>query len=409
MPTCRRCKEELLTSAQLCLTCGAKIQEASYQGEVGRSLLGRYVISSLVWETNLGATYLGKDPLQGKVARILALRTPLESAADCASLVRRDGPRLQKLSHPALVPLIASGASEDGRVLLAYEEAPGTLLSDQISGGRTLRLEALLPLLRVASEGLAVLYQEGFAHGLLSPFVFLLRNAGEAGVPVRITENGVAYFTKQGRAPLVRLETQGGAWPYLAPELWKGSGVLDARTDVYSLAVLVYRALSGKLPYFAKEAAGFMNAHCLDPVPTLTTPEGKPAANSEVEDVIRRALSKRREDRPATPALFVQKLTEASQATPLRAQVQAPAPVAQLPRAQAKPQGQPEAAPKERKQNYHDTRPIELTQQIRHRKAAEKQPAQVAAPASQSSMVLWLALLAIAVGVGIGGLIFYLQ
>jgi serine/threonine-protein kinase len=398
------------------------------------------VVSSLLYEDNLGATYSAKDPIQGGVVRLLALRTPLESAAECASQIRRDGPRLQKIAHPALVRLFASGASEDGRVLLAYEDAKGITLAEQLSGGKTMRLDALLPLLRITAEALALLYKEGFAHGLLSPGVLLLRPAGEAGTPLRLLDAGAAYFTKQGRAPLVRLETQGGAWPYVAPELWKGMGVMDARTDVYALAATTFRALSGRPPFWAKDVAGFMSAHALEPVPVMSGPDGKRVVNPEVEDVLRRALSKRREDRYATPIELVQRLTEASQSAPMQAipgvrspQVRAqhaapqrspdvraqPLPVrtqqaAPQPGSTAAPQRSPDAAPQpatpEKKTPlYHETRPIELTQQIRHRNPAPPKAPDAPAPTTSKGAGLWIALIAVALGVGIGGLMFFLR
>jgi eukaryotic-like serine/threonine-protein kinase len=388
---CCRCKEELNPNNQSCFQCGTKRHEASFQGEVGRSL-GRYVVSSFLWENQFGTTYTAKDHLLGKVARVIAIKTPLESASEIAAQVRRDGPRLQKLLHPALVPLVNASANDDGRLILAYEETTGQLLSEQLLLDKSLRVEAILPLLHVVSEALSGLYTEGFAHGALSPDVLLLRGIGEIGPTIRVLDTGVAYFAKHGKTPVVRLDSLAGAWPYTAPEIWKGAGILDARTDVYSMAAILFRVLAGKPPYLSKDAAGFMSAHCLEPVPSLPMIDGSPVASAEVNEVIRRGLSKRREERFATPAEMLHRLAEVS-ASPSSMQVLQP-------KLLTRKTGQPQQS--DRPSLPMQTRPIELTQQVRLRAKREPAPTPLEpTPTASTPSIVWLlvAIFALALGV----------
>jgi serine/threonine protein kinase len=383
---CCRCQEELNPNNQFCLLCGTKRHEASFQGEVGRSL-GRYVVSSFLWENQFGTTYTAKDHLLGKVARVIAIKTPLESASEVATQVRRDGPRLQKIVHPALVPLVNASANDDGRVILAYEETSGQLLSAQLLYQKTLPVEAIMPLLLVVSEALNGLYSEGFAHGALSPDLLLLRRVGEIGPTIRVLDTGVAYFAKHGKTPVVRLESLPGSWPYTAPELWKGAGVLDARTDVYALAAILFRVLVGRPPYLSKDAAGFMSAHCLEPIPLLPTVDGRPVASAEVGEVIRRGLSKSREERFATPVEMLQRLAKVF-VSPSSAQVLQPK--------MLKPKTATEAAPNNDPSLPQRTRPIEITQVVRQRakRATEKKLA-------SSASILWVLVALFALGLGI--------
>jgi eukaryotic-like serine/threonine-protein kinase len=276
---------------------------------VGRTILGQFAISRLLWDNAFGAAYLADQPTQARRAVVFVLAGHLARDPEFIARSRRDGPRLQAISHLVIPRIFTAGVSEEGLVVLASEHVAGKTLGDVLRAEGPQDPKTLAADLGLVGEALQAVYAEGFVHGALSPEAILLTEGTLP--PVRVLETGVAWLARGRADRAVRPEDVLGAWPYLAPEIWKDPKAIDARTDVYALAATAYHALAGRPPYIAKDAAGFMSQHCLELIPPLPNRPGAPVPPA-VEDVIRKGLAKKRDDRFKTPAELVARLAEAA-------------------------------------------------------------------------------------------------
>jgi serine/threonine-protein kinase len=218
------------------------------------------------------------------------------------------------LEHPRVLPVHDSG-EEDGVLYLAlryirprrYNRADLGAVLDQEG---PLPPDTAVHLLSQAAEALDAAHEHDLVHRDVTPGNLLV-DAGDKDLReacVYLTDFGI---TKRAAAASPRTQTGFiGTPPYAAPEQIL-NGVLDRRTDVYGLAAVAYRALTGHLPFDdAPDVEALKRATCEEPplAPSVHRPILPPA----VDEVFARALAKRREDRPASAGAFVRELQAAS-------------------------------------------------------------------------------------------------
>jgi len=171
--------------------------------------------------------------------RTLALRLyPAGESADLQEFRQEVLAKAVTLRHPALLRYEAT-ETDSGRVFAVTELLPGAKAI-----GRPLPLRNTVRLMRQIAEGLAYLHQHGVVHGCLDPTRVLVTAGGDA---VKLTEPGMSTATRAGALEATATMQVARHAHYMAPELLRG-GSPDARSDIYSLGVLFYEVLTGKLP-----------------------------------------------------------------------------------------------------------------------------------------------------------------
>lgn len=186
----------------------------------------------------------------------------------------------------------------------------GGSLRDHLGASGPLALEAAIRLAESVAAALDHAHRAGFVHRDIKPENILL-HADEAmvadfGIAVAVSSAARDRLTETG----ITLGTPG----YMSPEQACGDRDLDRRTDVYSLACVVYELLAGEPPYTGPTAQAIL-AKCLtEPIPHLSTVRAVPPG---VERAVAKALNKNRADRFATAGAFIAALRDASTAPPV--------------------------------------------------------------------------------------------
>ena len=250
-----------------------------------------YRIERLLGRGGMGILYLAVEPgLDRRVA--LKLIAP-EAAAD-AVFARRFAEESRiaaSIEHPNVVPIYAAG-EERGVPFIAMRYVAGADLGRRIAREGRLEPARAATLIAQVGNGLDAIHAAGLIHRDVKPANVLL-SGEKAAEHAYITDFGVArnVATESGLTQTGRFV---GTLDYVAPEQISG-GEVDARVDVYALGCLLFKLLTGEVPFPRDGEAARLYAHLNDPplAPSLYAPE----VSMALDDVVARALSKQPEDR----------------------------------------------------------------------------------------------------------------
>ena len=250
-----------------------------------------YRIEQRLGRGGMGILYLAIEPgLERRVA--LKLIAP-EVAADevFARRFAEESRIAASIEHPNVVPIYAAG-EEDGVPYIAMRYVAGADLGKRVGRDGRLGISTAAALIAQVGNGLDAIHAAGLVHRDVKPANVLL--AGEEGSEhAYLTDFGVArnVATESGLTQTGRFV---GTLDYVAPEQISG-GAIDARADVYALGCLLFKLLTGEVPFPRDGEAARLYAHLNDPppAPSLYAPE----VSMALDDVVIRAMSKAPEDR----------------------------------------------------------------------------------------------------------------
>jgi protein kinase-like protein len=254
-------------------------------------LFAGYRIERRLGRGGMGVIYLATEPgLERPVA--LKLIAP-EAAADevFARRFAEESRIAASIEHPNVVPIYAAG-EEDGVAWIAMRFVSGSDLQLRIARGGRLEPALAVDLVAQVGNGLDAIHAAGLVHRDVKPANVLL--SGDPGAEhAYITDFGVArnLATRSGLTQTGRFV---GTLDYVAPEQISGEPI-DARVDVYALGCLLFKLLTGEVPFPREGEAARLYAHLHDPPPAASLYE--PAVPPALDDVVVRAMSKSPEDR----------------------------------------------------------------------------------------------------------------
>jgi serine/threonine protein kinase len=250
-----------------------------------------YRIERSLGRGGMGVLYLAVEPgLERHVA--LKLIAP-EAAADevFARRFAEESRIAASIEHPNVVPIYAAG-EENGIPFIAMRYVSGSDLGRRLTREGRLEPVVAAALIAQVGNGLDAIHSAGLVHRDVKPANVLLGETGD-GDHAYITDFGVArnVATESGLTQTGRFV---GTLDYVAPEQISG-GAVDARTDVYALGCLLFKLLTGEVPYPRDGEAARLYAHLHDPPPAPSL--HATAVPMALDDVVIRAISKAPEDR----------------------------------------------------------------------------------------------------------------
>ncbi|MPZ72215.1 MAG: Stk1 family PASTA domain-containing Ser/Thr kinase [Nitriliruptorales bacterium] len=252
----------------------------------GRVLAGRYALQGLLGQGGMADVELAHDRVLDRQVAVKILHSRYADDPSFLERFKREARAAASLNHPNMVAVYDTG-EQDARPFIVMEYVAGRSLRD------VLRREGVLPQRAAEIAGSAALalhyaHERGLIHRDVKPANIMISNEGQ----VKVTDFGIA------RAVNAETVTQTaavfGTAAYIAPEQAQGLPV-DARTDVYSLGVVLYEMLTGRQPFSADSAVALAYKHVSeDPVrPTQINAEIPPA----LEAVVMRAMAKNPDNR----------------------------------------------------------------------------------------------------------------
>src|SRR5438105_4053476 len=256
--------------------------------------LGGYRILEPLGHGGTSVVYRAEHVRLGRSAA-LKLLTPSFGEADFAERFLRESQLAASIDHPSIVPVYDAG-EDDGLLYIAMACVEGSDLKTLIAEDGKLPVRRALRIVGQIGSALDAAHARGLVHRDVKPANILVGAEDRA----YLSDFGVVKELAADGA--TRTGSFVGTIEYSAPEQIEGAAV-DARTDVYALACVLYECLAGAPPFHRPSEVAILNAHLYAPPPKLTkaAPELPPA----LEHVIAKALSKSPLDRYATCGEFL--------------------------------------------------------------------------------------------------------
>jgi serine/threonine protein kinase len=275
---------------------------------IGRDILnGSFQILQKVGSGGMGAVYRALQPQMNRMVGVKILHPKLANRKDLVSRFRREARAMSQLTHPNTVKVFLYGELDDGSLYIIMEFLEGKNLNQTVRADGPFAMERALPILIQVCGALDEAHEAGIIHRDLKPEnIFIVQSAGVRDFP-KVLDFGLAKMgERQMRPGSVVLTQEGmvfGTPEFMSPEQAQGKP-LTAGSDIYSLAVILYEILTGKLPFDAKSGMDHIQLHVTaKPVPLNQRVPGR-VFPPLLEQVIDRALAKRPEDRFASAADF---------------------------------------------------------------------------------------------------------
>ncbi|MFS8038743.1 protein kinase domain-containing protein [Xanthobacter sp. AM11] len=278
--------------------------------------IGPYEVRRLLGAGGVGQVHVGFDPALGREVAIKSLRPELTNDPSFADRFRAEASSLAKLNHPNIATLYAL-VPEGQSLHMVMELVRGDTLETLISRSQApMDPATAVSLVTQAGEGLCYAHAAGVFHRDIKPANLMVTESGL----LKIMDFGIARV--EGSQRLTRDGSIVGTLAYMAPEQMKGAQG-DARSDLYSLAIVLYEMLAGRVPFRADTDYDLMRAQIETPPPRLSA-LARPGLNRNLEAVVMRALEKKPEKRFPDMRAFLDALAgEAPKATAGRALAQA--------------------------------------------------------------------------------------
>lgn len=293
---------------------------------LGATIVGRFTILARLGRGSMGAVYRARQEAVGRDVALKIVRPDRAYDPETKARFEREARAISLLTSPHTITAFDFGEAEDGSWFLAMEMLEGESVGDRLRReGRIDWIDAAR-FAREALRSLAEAHEKGIIHRDLKPDnLFLARlpeSGGRRSEICKVLDFGIAKWQRPEDSKIDQLETQAGTVfgtpRYMSPEQAQGSP-LDARSDLYSLGVLLYQMLSGRAPFVDDDAVVVMARHIKDEPPPLSEVARDAGIPSGIEAVVRRALAKSPDDRPQTAEQMSLELEQAVELT--RAQV----------------------------------------------------------------------------------------
>jgi len=320
---CSRCGNENAKDARFCNHCGGTLTgPQEHQAEaafaetlraepkapdpmLGRSIDGRYRIDSLIGAGGMGTVYRATRLLIGDEVAIKILHQD-HGDAHSSERFRREAQAAARLKHPNAVSIYDFGISTDGLQYLVMEFVEGISLRERLNHG-PLDFATATEVISQVCAALDEAHRRQIIHRDIKPDNIILHPSA-AGLRVKVLDFGIAKLRDETAGHLTQTGSVMGTPHYMSPEQCLGEE-LDPRADIYSVGIVLYEMLCGRVPFNSPVSTAVVVQHVSQAPPSLRSIN--PAVPEVAEEVVIHAIQKNRDDRPSTAGTLAQELVAA--------------------------------------------------------------------------------------------------
>jgi serine/threonine-protein kinase len=267
---------------------------------IGRTIAGKFTIESRIGGGGMGSVYRARQAGLDKIVAIKLLHRELLAEPTFASRFKREATSASRIDHPSSLRVLDFGEEPDGLLFIAMEFLEGKTLFKVLREEAPLAPSRIVDLSRQILAALAAAHDLGIVHRDLKPENVIVLpgkdDDGGASEHVKVCDFGIAKLQTEADVE-EKLTMEGsivGTPEYLSPEQARG-GQIDARSDLYSMGVILFEMLTGQPPFRGDTPLAIVLKH-LDAPPPLPS-SITPTADPKLEAVCLKALSKAPADR----------------------------------------------------------------------------------------------------------------
>jgi hypothetical protein len=266
--------------------------------------LGRYTIHAELGKGGFATVYRATDTMLERDVALKILKPGWTDDAKAVERFMREAKQASRLKHANIVTIFDVGQAE-GRLFIAMELVRGRSLQQIIADDGPMAWPRMLAILEQSAAALDYAHKQGLIHRDIKPANIIL-DESEPGAEVHaiLTDFGLVRGAEQASLSIGSTGGQLGTPEYIAPEIWDGEPATKA-SDIYALGCVAYFLLTGKILFGATTPVAVLKRHVEGPVFPQQWPSGVPAG---ADAVLRRALAKDPNQRPASAAEFAAEL-----------------------------------------------------------------------------------------------------
>ncbi|MDB4913784.1 MAG: Serine/threonine-protein kinase PknB [Gemmatimonadetes bacterium] len=305
---CPTCGTEYPANERFCPRDGTALRSTGGGNDlVGSVIAERYHVLKKLGEGGMGQVYLAEHVKMGRKSAVKVMNPGMVHDADAISRFNREAANASRINHPNVAGIYDFGETADGLIYLAMEFIEGESLTSVVEKAGALTPIRAAEITRQAAEGLQIAHDMGIVHRDLKPDNIMIARGRDGADLVKVVDFGIAKAAGSENQKVTKTGLVVGTPEYMSPEQLAGDK-LDGRSDIYSLALVAFNMLTGRLPFQAESAQESMIMRLTDEPKTLQEMKPDTSWSPEVQAVMRKALQRRREDRYDKAAQFGQEL-----------------------------------------------------------------------------------------------------
>lgn len=314
---CPQCGSEYELDQRFCPKDGSTLKsQANPSGDlVGSIIADRYSIIKKLGEGGMGTVYLAEHVKMGRKSAVKVMNPGMVHDADAISRFNREAANASRINHANVAAVYDFGETSEGLIYLAMEFIEGPSLTKVIEDAGSLPPLRAAEITRQAAEALSVAHDMGIVHRDLKPDNIMLAKGRDGADLVKVVDFGIAKAADIEAQKVTKTGMVVGTPEYMSPEQLAGDK-LDGRSDSYSLALVAFAMLTGKLPFPGETAQESMIARLTDSPKQLVEMKSDIAWPATVQAVMDRALEREAAARYPSASEFGRALYKAVAAMP---------------------------------------------------------------------------------------------
>jgi serine/threonine-protein kinase len=267
---------------------------------IGRIFLGRYEAKRLLGEGGMGRVYLARQLDLGRDVVVKVMHDHISTDPKFCDRFQRETILMARFHHPGAVTLYDASLTDPNGPCIVMEYVKGVNLETLLARNGRMNAPRVGRILGELCEVLQAAHDEGIIHRDLKPANLMIVDPDTPRERIKVMDFGLAKLVEAEHCRKVtdtNVDFAVGTPGYIAPEQVRGEE-MDHRGDLYSVGVMMYELLTGRLPFTGPNSMDILLAHATEPPPTFAELGLKGWVPREIEELVMQCLAKDPEDRP---------------------------------------------------------------------------------------------------------------
>ena len=290
---CPTCGTEYPANERFCPRDGTALRSVGGESSdlVGSIIAERYHVLKKLGEGGMGQVYLAEHVKMGRKSAVKVMNPGMVHDGDAISRFNREAANASRINHPNVAGIYDFGETPEGLIYLAMEFIEGQSLTALVESAGALPAMRAADITKQAADGLQVAHDMGIVHRDLKPDNIMIAKNRDGSDLVKVVDFGIAKAAGSDAQKVTKTGLVVGTPEYMSPEQLAGDK-LDGRSDVYSLALVAFNMLTGKLPFPSETVQESMIMRLTDRPKSLVDMAPTTAWPEDVQQVMDKALER---------------------------------------------------------------------------------------------------------------------